>query len=61
MKFHMFIELGNAAMSSNEDIADALREVADRVESSGDSAPPRVGASIRDDNGNTVGQWTFEP
>lgn len=58
--FKLNIQLGNDAMQSCADVARALRTAADRVESSANAAPARVGAVIRDDNGNTVGAWAFE-
>lgn len=50
MELHL--ELGNAAMSTPADVADALRDAADHVEGG------RLESSIRDRNGNTVGRWT---
>jgi Flp pilus assembly protein TadG len=49
--FKLSIELGNDAMQTAEDVANALQDIADELAS---------GASdghIRDDNGNTVGTW----
>lgn len=51
--FTLSIELGNVAMASAEMVADALREVANRVTAQDFGA-------IRDANGNTVGEWAFE-
>jgi hypothetical protein len=59
--FTLKIKLGNAAMLTGEDIARALREVARRVEA--EIGPEELTnkvtykASIRDINGNTVGEW----
>ena len=49
--FTLKIELGNDAMQSREDIADALRSVAQQMENGGG-----VG-HIMDANGNTVGKY----
>lgn len=51
--FTLSIELGNVAMASAEMVADALRAVADRV-------TEQDFGNIRDANGNTVGEWSFE-
>lgn len=53
MKFTVEIELGNDAVQTADDIANILRETADRVDR------VEVGAfrNIRDLNGNTVGLW----
>ena len=48
------IKLGNDAMQTPEDIADALRRTADRIT---DSVLNGATFNIRDTNGNTVGQW----
>ena len=48
------IKLGNAATSEPEDLAQLLRNVADKVEA-GASA-----GRIFDYNGNTVGVWAYE-
>ncbi len=54
MPFNLRIELGNAAMQTPEDIADALRSVANKLESG------NTEGSIRDLNGNTVGEFKIE-
>lgn len=51
MKFKLEIELGNVAMDSHEDIADALIEVGKNLLQGNDHT------TIRDLNGNTVGKW----
>lgn len=51
--FTLTIETGNAAMRTREDVARAVRDVADKI------GPDRY-RGIRDDNGNTVGHWTFD-
>lgn len=50
--FTLKIDLGNAAMSSPEDVAGALESVAAKVRDGRDEG------GIRDLNGNTVGRWT---
>jgi hypothetical protein len=50
-KFTLSIELGNEAMQTGEDVARALREVAKKLDGGDDSG------RIRDENGNTVGEW----
>lgn len=55
-KFVVEIELGNHAMRSKRDVADALCRLAVRLgEIDGD---PGEGI-VRDLNGNTVGRYTF--
>lgn len=48
------IELGNDAMQTPAQAADALRTVADRIENN------TLSGVVVDDNGNTVGHWNFE-
>lgn len=52
--FTLEIELGNEAMEETSHVANALREVADRLE----GGFPEGG--IRDLNGNTVGSYRIE-
>jgi hypothetical protein len=59
MKFVLKIELGNEAMKSRTDIAEALETVASTL-----SAYPRKSMSgdegkVRDQNGNTCGSYKF--
>lgn len=59
--FKLDIQLGNEAMTSGEDIARALRSVAEKLEdygaiSFGESGPV---SRIMDLNGNTVGNWVI--
>jgi hypothetical protein len=54
-KFILTIELGNDAMQTEMDIANALREIASRITLTG-----KDGGVIRDENGNTVGSWVCE-
>lgn len=64
-KFTLNIELGNAAMQTTYDVAQALRKLAEYVEGVGEWGSDEAGGliwhldagSIRDENGNTVGGW----
>jgi hypothetical protein len=49
-KFSMEMNLNNVAMASTESIAEALRQVAERV-TQGERG------LVRDYNGNTIGAW----
>lgn len=51
-KFYVEIETGNAAMSSTEDIKVALLQVIDKLDM-------QYTGSIRDVNGNTVGEYGY--
>jgi len=54
-KFKLHIKLGNAAMGTKDEIANALRELADKLDhTDADSG------NIRDENGNTVGKWEID-
>lgn len=53
MKFTIDIQLGNAAMSTDDHVAEAVAEVADAIRSGAEHG------KIRDLNGNTVGAWAF--
>lgn len=52
--FTLTIETGNAAMSTREDVAEALRQVAEKLEGG------REGGNVMDANGNTVGAFSLE-
>lgn len=52
--FKLSIELGNAAMQTPEDVAHALHEVIVALDVG------RTEGKIRDENGNTVGTWSFK-
>lgn len=54
MRFVLEIKLGSEAMQTNEDINAALVKVGER------GVDPD-GGTIRDDNGNTVGNYRMEP
>lgn len=55
-RFELSIKLGNAAMATPEDIADALRSVASRLEAAGTFAS----TTIMDQNGARVGSWSIQ-
>jgi hypothetical protein len=61
MTFTLKIELGNTAMQTGADVAEAVRGVADRLD--GLYGYHRLeecakdGYKVRDINGNTVGEW----
>ena len=54
--FQLSISLGNDAMLVGQDIADALRGVADRVQNLGQAT--HASGFVHDVNGNTVGSWS---
>ena len=54
-KFTLRIEMGNAAMKTPEDVAESLRDVANRLNYGMD----RRSGEILDYNGNKVGEWGF--
>lgn len=59
MEFRLTIELGNETMSTRDNIVDALRDAAKRIEEEGPFNDP-AGIDhtiIRDTNGNTVGSF----
>lgn len=58
MKFRLEIELGNDAMRTGADVADALRGVAHRIDSLSET-PKEMGPAgmVYDANGNAVGDW----
>lgn len=51
-EFTLTVELGNATMSTPDDLAESLREIAGLVEDN------ETEAKIIDANGNTVGSWS---
>jgi hypothetical protein len=60
MTFTLGIRLGNDAMQTPHDVAAVLRKVADRLDvQAGLLGAVREESSIRDLNGNTVGEWVF--
>ena len=56
--FELELKLGNAAMCTGADIADALRRAADWIEDyePGEMEDGRA-VSLFDQNGNRVGEW----
>lgn len=61
--FKLEIDLGDAAMKTPDDVARALRQVADTLDTEGGRAPVEgysLDGRIRDLNGNTVGKWFLD-
>jgi hypothetical protein len=56
MRFILSIDLGNDAMSTDADIADALNEVIDRLDRHHGDVE-NIQGSIKDIDGNTVGSY----
>lgn len=56
--FKIKIEMGNDAMQTPRELAQALREVAAEIE--GIDLRETKSRRISDDNGNTVGKWSFD-
>lgn len=54
MDFNLHVELGNAAMNTREDVAEALERVAGQLRSGSGAG------AIIDANGNTTGNYSFE-
>lgn len=52
--FHLSIELGNEAMENAEHVADALETVVKALRAG------RTDGRIRDENGNSVGEYRLE-
>lgn len=59
-RFTLTIELGNDAMQTKYDVAEALREIADRLDQQLTEWGYAERMTLRDDNGNTVGLFGFE-
>lgn len=57
MKFVLIIELGNAGMTNSQQVAEALRKTADKVQHA--RVRSHEGGKIMDVNGNSVGEWDF--
>lgn len=53
-RFAVSIALGNDAMQTPQDVAKALREIAEKLDTTGPSRGPVI-----DRNGNTVGTFTL--
>lgn len=63
MRFVVDIHLGNDAMQTGPDVADALRKVADFIDENGspyDILNVYGGRHIRDRNGSRCGMWKIE-
>lgn len=58
--FTLRIELGNDAMQTAQDIAEALRDTAVRIGYGAVIGTTETGR-IHDANGNEVGQWSIAP
>lgn len=56
--FRLSIELGNDDMQTPQDLAQALREMAAKIESK--DLREEGSGKILDDNGNTVGDWELD-
>lgn len=56
-QFALTLTLGNDAMRTAADVADALRRAAGWIEEYADMTPGE-GVSLLDQNGNRVGAWT---
>jgi hypothetical protein len=56
MTFTLKIKLGNEAMQTGEDIAEALQRIAGKLKYIGYPSSNDYG-NIRDVNGNRVGEW----
>jgi hypothetical protein len=56
-QFFIKINLGNELMQDGADVAEALREVADKIDGLALKFPFSEAYSIQDKNGNTVGSY----
>jgi hypothetical protein len=56
--FTLKIELGNDAMRTPADVADALMDLVAILRFAG---PYRDSGGVRDRNGNGVGKWEYRP
>lgn len=54
-EFKLAIDIGNDAMEDHDDVAAALRRVAEMLDGRYDAG------TISDHNGNRVGEWGFSP
>jgi hypothetical protein len=57
--FKLAINLGEDAMKDPAHVAEALREVATHIEEMIPVGSVSEKKNIMDDNGNTVGSWTY--
>ncbi len=60
INFRLRLDLGNDAMRTPADIARALRETADQIDQSSNLYGIAHYQNIRDDNGNTIGQYAVK-
>ncbi len=58
-KFTVEIELGDGVLSTPQELAEALRELATRIEDI-DIDETQEDGVILDDDGNEVGTWEYE-
>jgi hypothetical protein len=59
--FKIEIRLGNDAMQTGDDVARALRKIAQRLATWVDGKPTDTDhGAVMDDNGNKVGIWRFD-
>lgn len=58
-EFTLRIELGNDAMSTIANVANALMRVSRRIVMNEYSLDESMTRGIIDDNGNTVGEWSI--
>lgn len=59
-KFKLVIQLGNDAMSTAQDIAGALRTLADKLGTDDYNGVLAFDGVVVDDNGNKVGSWAID-
>ena len=60
MKFVLTIDIGNDAMQTGDDVADAVRQVSRNLAANIDTFRPDDTGRVFDANGNTVGGWSIE-
>lgn len=57
MEFRLTITLGNDAMRTSQDVADALQQVRTKISGYPSYFESDTSGTIKDANGNTVGTW----
>jgi hypothetical protein len=57
MRFILKLNLGNAAMTSNNDVAHALIDIASRIMNNNYPVNQEMDRIIFDSNGNNCGSW----
>lgn len=60
MRFKLIIELGNDAMQTADELAEALRNAATRIETQYNELSSGQYGGVKDVNGNNVGEWEVE-